>query len=81
MKELYSYAPGRPPNPETLKQMEFILKAVRKDPGVRSAKIAQDLKVKSARVSTLARRLEKKGLLLVGRCEDGALAFHLPETK
>lgn len=73
--DLTHYGPGRPPKPETLDLMMRMLKRVEKEPGIPSAKLAQQLKIKSIRCSVLARRLEKKGVLVVKRTDDGTLTY------
>ena len=75
--DLANYGPGRPPKPETMETMEKMVRCIRRSPGIRSAKLARELDISSLRCSTLARRLEAKGVVRVERTEDNALAYHL----
>lgn len=62
---LENYGPGRPPNPLTMKTLEALVEAIKKNPGMPSGRIAKMLGISSFRCSQLARRLEKRGMVQV----------------
>lgn len=59
------YGPGRPLLPETIAKLKAMLEAIRKEPGIQSAKLAKQLKVPSLECANLSRKLEKRGLITV----------------
>lgn len=60
-----NYGPGRPPFPETRETMLRMLERIQAEPGIPSAKLARELGIESSQCSTLARRMEKWGLLKI----------------
>lgn len=63
LASLTNYGPGRPPFPETKETMRRMLERIQAEPGIPSAKLARELGIGSTQCSTLARRMEKWGLL------------------
>lgn len=59
------YGPGRPLLPETVAKLEAMLEAIKKEPGIQSAKLARRLKIPSLECANLSRKLEKRGLIEV----------------
>jgi hypothetical protein len=75
--DLNTYAPGRPPKPETMTEMQKMVKVIKAEPGIRSAKLAQKLGMTSLRCAMLGRRLAKQGKIVIERQPDRALAYRL----
>ena len=63
--DLNIYGPGRPLLPETRKRMEAMLRAIEKEPGIQSARLAKSLGIASIEAANLSRKLEKRGLIEV----------------
>jgi Mn-dependent DtxR family transcriptional regulator len=74
--DLNSYGPGRPLLPATKKTMEEMIRLIGEDPGIRSAKLAKQVGLSSLQCAIFAKRLEKKGLITIGRSER-ALTYTL----
>ena len=60
--DLNIYGPGRPLLPETRKRMEAMLRAIEKEPGIQSARLAKSLGIASIEAANLSR---KRGLIEV----------------
>lgn len=71
-----NYGPGRPPFPETRDTMRRMLERIQAEPGIPSAKLARELGIGSAQCSTLARRMEDWGLLVI-ETRNQTLRLHL----
>jgi Mn-dependent DtxR family transcriptional regulator len=69
-----NYGPGRPPKKETVKQMATMISMIKDEPKIPNAKIARSLNISSLRCATLAKRLAKKSLIVIGK-EDGLLVY------
>lgn len=65
LEDKTNYGPGRPPLPETWQIMHRMLEEISSEPGIPSAKLARGLGIRSAQCSTLARRMEAWGLLVI----------------
>lgn len=59
------YGPGRPLLPETVAKLKAMLEAIRKEPGIQSAKLAKRLRISSLECANLSRKLEKRELISV----------------
>lgn len=77
--DLEHYGPGRPPLPETRDRMKQMLKAIQKEPGIQSAKLARQLGISSLECSTLAKRLAKRGFITIGH-HNRSLTYSLAEA-
>lgn len=77
--DIHYYGPGRPPLPETVKRMERMVKEIQKEPGIKSAKLARMLGITSLECSTLARRLAKRDVLVIGKA-DRSLTYTLAQA-
>jgi hypothetical protein len=75
--DLASYAPGRPAKPETVEKMQKMLGRIKECPGIMSARLAKDVGLSSQECSNLASRLQKKGLITIGKAENRALVYTL----
>lgn len=73
--DLNTYSPGRPPLPETMDLMKRMVKAIQKEPGIKSAKLAKNLNIASLRCSVLAKRLAKQGAIRIDKADDRALTY------
>ena len=73
--DLNTYSPGRPPLPETMELMKRMVKAIQKEPGIKSAKLAQAMKIPSLRCSVLAKRLARQGVIRIDRGDDRSLSY------
>lgn len=71
--DIEHYGPGRPSFPETLEQMRVILREVKREPGVPSVKVARKLGIDALKCASLAKRLQRRGLLRVGHNEGRAI--------
>ncbi len=74
--DLEHYGPGRPPLPETLARLNKMIKEIGKEPNIPSAKLAKLLGINSQECAALARRLEKRGFLVVDH-QKRALTYRL----
>jgi DNA-binding MarR family transcriptional regulator len=77
--DLESYAPGRPAKPETVAKMKEMLARIKDHPGIMSARLAKDVGLTSQECSNLATRLQKKGLITIGKADNRALVYTLVE--
>lgn len=78
--DLESYAPGRPAKPETVEKMKQMLAYIKKEPGIMSARLAKAVGITSQECSNLATRLEKKGLITIGKADNRALVYTLVDA-
>lgn len=72
--DLNSYAPGRPPFPQTMETLEEMVKQIREEPGIPSAKLAKKVGLTSLQCSTFAKRLAKQGFIEIQK-KDRALVY------
>lgn len=75
-----TFGPGRPLLPETQKKMKTMLSLIKKEPGIRSAKLARAIQVSSQECANLSRKLEQRGLIRV-ESSANVRQYYLTETK
>lgn len=76
--DLDTFGPGRPLLPETKGKMMTMLRLIRKEPGIRSAKLARAIKISSQECANLSRKLEQRDLIRV-ESSAGARQYYLTE--
>jgi Mn-dependent DtxR family transcriptional regulator len=76
--EFDTFGPGRPLLPETQEKMRAMLRHIKKEPGIRSAKLARLVKVSSQECANLSRKLEHRGMISVVS-SAGARQYYLTE--
>ena len=75
--DVANYGPGRPPLPDTIAKMNKMLRIIEKSPGIKSAKLAREIGIKSNQCSILAHRLAKKGFVTITKDAEKSLVYRL----